>query len=138
MDACCDSDNPCVFARALLARQAVCECAERQALAEREQVVCSRPVARTNCSTLAALMHERARLPLRLPRPGAPLVHALALRLHCGGLGGLRQALDPSCRDVHQLVGLAHARYGSLTDLPWDRIVAEVLAWQPRPRRAPP
>jgi hypothetical protein len=134
---CCESATACVFAKALLAHAAVCERAVRRSLAERELVACGSPVARTNCGTLAALMHERARLPLRLPRPDAPLAHAQALRLHCGGLQGLRLTLDADCHDVHRLVGLAHERHGSLTDLPWERIVAEVRAWQPRPRRAP-
>lgn len=137
MSTCCDSDTACVFARALLARSAVCELATRRSLAERELVECGSPVARTNCGTLAALMHERARLALKLPRPELPLIHAQALRLHCGGLDGLRQALDPACHDVHRLVGQAHVRHGSLTDLPWDVIVAHVVAWQPRGRRAP-
>jgi hypothetical protein len=137
VDASGELTASCVFARALQVRAAMCELAVRHARAERELVACGSPVAHTNCATLAALMHERARLPLRLPRPDAPLAHAQALRLHCGGLQGLRLTLDADCHDVHRLVGLAHERHGSLTDLPWERIVAEVRAWQPRPRRAP-
>ena len=138
MSACCDSDTACVFARALLARGAVCELSRRRSLAERELVECSSPVARTNCSTLAALMHERARLALRLPRPELPITHAQALRLHCGALSGLCSALGEAQADVHRLVTLAHERHGSLTDLPWQDIVASVVRWQPRPRRYTP
>ena len=38
----------------------------------------------------------------------------------------------------YRLVTLAHERHGSLTDLPWQDIVASVVRWQPRPRRYTP
>ena len=136
--ACCDSASGCVFAKALLARAAVCELAHRRPVAEREVIECPSPVARTNCSTLAALMHERARFALRLPVPGQPVIHAQSLRLQCGGLLGLQQALAAPVADVHRMVGDAHERLGSLTELPWDRIVQHAVSWRPhRPRRAP-
>ena len=92
-----------------------------------------------NCGTLAALLHERARFALRLPSPGHPIVHAQALRLQCGGLIGLQQALAITQPDVHRMVGAAHERYGSLTELPWGVIVQALQQWQPRrPRRQPP
>jgi hypothetical protein len=134
-NACCESGAACVFAKALLARAAVCELASRRSVGERDLIECGSVVARTNCGTLAALMHERARFALRLPGAGRPMVHAQALRLHCGGLLGLKQALDAAQPDVHAMVGLAHERFGSLTELPWDAIVRDLAAWQPRARR---
>jgi hypothetical protein len=96
---------------------------------------------------------------LRLPHLGQPLMHMQALRLQCGGLSALRQVLRPDdgpraaaapasdragesesgaspCldRDVHRMVGVAHERHGSLTELPWAPLVAALAAWQP-PRR---
>jgi len=131
---CCEGDPACVFAKALLARTADCELATRRSLGERELLECPSPVARTNCGTLAALMHERARFALRLPPPGRPLIHMLALRLQCGGLAALQQVLGSDGRDVHRMVALAHDRHGSLTDLPWAALVTALAAWQP-PRR---
>ncbi len=145
----------CVFARALLAQAASCALARRRSIGEREAVACPSPVAHANCDTLAALMHERARFALRLPAPGMPLMHAQAMRLQCGGLAGLRRALDPAASapeataaasashpaalpDVHTLVGLAQQRHGSLTALPWEAIVAAMRAWAPRRRRGRP
>jgi len=133
-DLCCDSDRACVFAKALLSHTAVCELAQRRAVAERVLVECPSPVARTNCRTLAALLHERARFALRLPPPGRPLIHMQALRLQCGGLTALQQVLAAPDRDVHRLVGAAHERHGSLADLPWAPLVMALAAWQP-PRR---
>lgn len=105
-------------------------------MGERELIECKSPIALTNCRTLSALMHERARFALRLPPAGHPIVHAQVLRLQCGGLHGLQQALGEAQADVHGMVGQAHARYGSLTELPWDAIVQTIRQWQAhRPRR---
>ena len=95
---------------------------------------CASPVARTNCGTLAALMHERARFALRLP-PAGP-----AADPHAGAAAAVRrpaalqQVLGCAERDVHRMVGAAHERHGSLTDLPWAPLVLALAAWQP-PRR---
>lgn len=99
---------------------------------------CAAPVARLNCSTLAALLHERARFALKLPAPGHPMVHAQALRLHCGGLEALREAMQAGHADVHALVLAVHERHGSLTALPWEAIVRRLLQWAPRRRGGPP
>jgi hypothetical protein len=135
--ACCESRAACVFAKALLARTAVCELASRRSVGERELLECSSVVARTNCATLAALMHERARFALHLPSAAQPMIHAQALRLHCGGLIGLQHALGAAKPDVHVMVGAAHERFGSLTALPWDAIVRDLADWAPRSRRKP-
>lgn len=134
--ACSERGSTCVFAKALLARVTTCERAARRSVGEREIVECSSVVARINCATLAALMHERARFALHLPGPGQPMIHAQALRLHCGGLVGLQRALGDAPPDVHAMVGAAHERYGSLMQLPWEAIVRDIAAWQPRRRRA--
>ncbi len=140
MDAGCGCGDPmaCAFSKALLAQHARCHLAARRALGERELVVCTSGPALVNCGTLVALLRERATFALRLPRHGAPIEHAKALRLQGGGLAGLRQALDGAGPDVHALVQQAQARWGSLTEAPWPRIVQTVVEWTPRPRRAAP
>ena len=131
---CCESGQACVFAKALLARSAACSQSRRVCLVERELLECGSPVARLNCETLAALLHERARFALRLPAAGRPLMHVHALRLQCGGLAALREWLGDDGRDVHAMVLDAQARCGSLTDLPWAQLVPALAAWQPRRR----
>ncbi len=125
-----------MFTKALLAHAARCELAIRHSAGEIDALTCSSPVARTNCATLSALLRERAMFTLRLPRPPAPLVHAKALQLQCGGLRGLQQVLDAPSADVHGMIGLAHERHGSLLELPWQQLVDAIAAWQPR-RRCP-
>lgn len=136
--ACCRAPSACAFDRALLSHSAACSLSCRQTSAEREWLACASPVALTNCTTLLALMRERATFALKLPR--GPLRHAQALRLQCGGVQALRGALEvQEAReaDVHALVLQAQQRFGSLTDLPWPRIVSDLAAWQPRRRNRP-
>jgi hypothetical protein len=135
---CCHGASACVFGKALLAHAARCELAVRRAVGEADVLSCSSPVAHTNCTTLAALMRERAAFALRLPRPPAPLVHARALQLQCGGLRALQQVLEAEVPDVHRMVGMAHERHGSLTALPWQALVDAMKAWQPRRRQRAP
>lgn len=136
---CCagDGERACVFAKALLARAATCELAQRRPLGEREVLECASPVAHINCGTLAALLHERARFALRLPPASRPLMHIQSLRLQCGGLTALRQELACATPDVHRMVGSALEQHGSLTELPWTALVAALAAWQPRRRGRP-
>lgn len=136
--ACCGGPNACFFTKAIVAREAGCELARRGSVGERDLVTCASPVAHTNCGTLAALLRERSTFALKLPRAGAPMVHAKALQLQCGGVLALQRALHAEAPDVHRLVGLAHERWGSLLDAPWGEIVPAVAAWQPRRRRRTP
>lgn len=128
---------PCVFRVALLSRQAVCELALRHSVAEREVLACGHAPAHLNCETLERLFVERATFPLKL-HPGAPLTHGTVMRLHGGGLRGLQQVLGAPQPDVHRMVTQARLAHGSLVQLPWERIVAQILAWQPRRRAEKP
>ncbi len=129
----------CAFARALLARQASCPLAVMALEGEAERPRCTAPVAHTNCRTLRDLLRERATFALRLPPPDAPLAHAAELRLQCGGLRGLADALgDPPGPpgDAHGLVARAQRAYGGLLGIPFDAVVAAIVRWQGRPRAA--
>lgn len=136
---CVRPDDACIFEKALMARAAGCARVRRQPIGEREVMLCSHPPARFNCETLLALMRERSTFVLRLPPPGRPLLHAQALRLQCGGLSALATlaAGGPAGReDVAALANGLHQAGGDFTQLPWERLVSEMAAWQPR-RRAP-
>jgi hypothetical protein len=133
---CCDTAQACVFSKALVARAATCELAQRTCSGEGEQAVlsCTSPTARSTCGTLAALLHERARSALRLPPPGRPLIHVHALRLQCSGLAALQQVLVAADGDIHKLVVGAQERHGDLAGLPWSSLVTALADGQPRSR----
>lgn len=128
---------PCVFEKALFAQCAACELARRHSIAERESVACASPVARAACGTLYGLLREKSAVALRVRETARILPHAMVMKIQCGGLEGLKQALDPEAHapDVHRLVRAAGERYGSLDALPFSEIVKGVAAWQGRRRR---
>lgn len=129
---------PCVFERALLAQSAACEISRRCSVGEGESVACSSPVARSACGTLYGLLREKSAFALGLRETARVLPHAMVMKLQCGGLAGLKDALAPDAHapDVHRLVRLAVERYGSLEALPFSEIVKGVAAFRLRRRRS--
>jgi hypothetical protein len=130
---------PCVFEKALLSRCAVCQLAASHALAERETIACTAPLARADCGQLAGLLREKSAFALKLTTTQRILPHAMVMKIECGGLQGLRAVLDADAPapDVRELVVLARARYGELTALPFSAIVKGVAAFQLRKRHQP-
>lgn len=128
---------PCVFEKALLAQCAVCELARRHSIAERELVACASPVARSACGTLYGLLREKSAFALHVREPLRVLPHAMVMKIQCGGLEGLKRAIDAEAHapDVHRLVRAATERHGSLDELPFSAIIQGVAAWQGRKRR---
>ena len=129
----------CAFGGAILARQGACPLATMALLGEAERPRCSSPVANTNCRTFRALVRERATFALRLPPPATLLTHAAEIRIECGGLRGLAEALgDPPGppADVHALVNRARDAYDGLLGIPFATVVAAVTGWEGRPRSA--
>ena len=131
----------CPFEKALLSRCADCENAEKHNIAEREAVSCRSAIARENCHTLRALLHQNAMFVLKLAHLDEPLPHAKDLKVQCGGLLGLQRIFpqvvtEQICvSNIHQLVLAAHARFGSLQDLPYNEIVQSIAAYEARRRR---
>ena len=130
---------PCVFEKALLSRCVVCELSVRHLLAERETVACTDAPARAACGELSGLLREKSSFALKLTEAARILPHAMIMKIQCGGLGGLRDVLDPAAPapDVHQLVRRAQAEYGALDALPFSQIIQGVSHWQGRRRPAP-
>jgi hypothetical protein len=127
---------PCVFEKAVLSGCAICELSASHALAERQIIACTSPVARVDCGQLAALLREKSAFALRLTSTQRILPHAMMMKIQCGGLQGMRQALDPgaSIPDVRRLVLKGRERFGELTALPFSEIVKGVAAFQLRKR----
>jgi hypothetical protein len=127
---------PCVFENALLSGCAVCELSAGHALAERQIIACTSPVARVDCGQLAALLREKSAFALRLTSTQRILPHAMIMKIQCGGLQGLQLALDSktAIADVRRLVLKSRERFGELAALPFSEIVKGVAAFQLRKR----
>lgn len=127
----------CAFARAIVARQGDCRLVTMVLRGEAERPHCISPVANTNCRTLRALVRERSTFALRLPPAATPLTHATEMRLQCGGLRGLAQALGDTPgppADIHDLVTRARDAFDGLLGIPYVAVVASVASWEGRPR----
>ena len=128
---------PCVFERALQAQCAACELARRHTAGELESIACASPLARTACGTLYGLLRAKSAFALGIREARRILPHAMVMKIQCGGLLGLKQAIDPAAHapDVHRLVRAASDGYGSLEALPFSEIIKGVSAYQGRKRR---
>jgi hypothetical protein len=124
---------------ALLAGCGSCALAQRRHIAEREAVACRDVVAHKYCTALLGLLRRNAAFTLHLPHAEERLVHALEMRVQCGGLAGLQRALSGMERgaDVGSLVQAAIRAYDGLAGLPYSEIVRSVAAWRGRSRRRP-
>jgi hypothetical protein len=146
--------QPCAFEKAILARCGACSLAERQHIAEREAVACASAPAREQCAALHVLLRQSSVFALKLTHADAPLPHAKEMKLQCGGLRGVQQALGPAVAvndrgealasaaqglplvaDVHSLVQACAEKFGGLANLPYSAIVQSVVAYQIRRRR---
>jgi hypothetical protein len=134
----------CPFEKAILSAQCACELATRFSVAEQMGVNCRSGIARNNCTTLLALMRNRARFALKVTDTSESLPFGKEMKVMIGGLIGLQAllALEPGAGrvdNIHALVREAQEKYGSLEALPYQEIVKSVTAYQAKRRgHAPP
>ncbi len=132
------SETPCVFAKAILRRCAACSRSQKLLIAEREAIACKSPGAHQRCSEILSQLHDKAMFTLHLHHPEQVLPHGKELKVQCGGLHGLLQALREtetsaeSVNDIHALLEEATAKYGSLDSLPLGEVVKAIAAFKPR------
>lgn len=129
--------RPCIFGKALLAQCCSCAWAEQHLLAEREHIACRDTSAHAACLTFHELLLHNAAFTLKHIHDEDPLTHAQEMKLQCGGLRGLQQALDDGSQqtiEVSALLAAAQAHYGGLAALPYSRIMQGVAAYQLRKR----
>jgi hypothetical protein len=130
--------SPCAFAKALLTGCAGCSRSQRLNIAEREAMACTSDEAWRHCRELLPLLRTKALFALRLTHAEGALPHGKELKVQCGGLRGLRAALESSAEgpvtDVYSLVTAAAADFGSLESLPYGEIVKVVVGYELRKR----
>lgn len=131
---------PCVFEKAILRACCHCGLARRLNLAEREAVACGEADAQHICRTVLDALHEKSVFTVQAPGETGPLPHGKEIRIQCGGLMGLRQAMGASAEgsDAADVVGLlrsAMARYGDREALPYQEIVRAISAFRNRTPR---
>ncbi len=132
------NEAPCVFAKAILRRCARCSRSQKLFIAEREAVACKSPGARQRCAEVLEVLHNKAIFALRLPHPEVMLPHGKELKVQCGGMLGLQQALldeeQPAevVEDIHDLLEEAVDDYGNVESLPYGEVVRGITSFKPR------
>lgn len=132
------NDAPCVFAKAILRRCCGCSRSQKLFIAEREAVACKSPGARQRCLEVQEQLHLKAMFALRLPHPETVLPHGKELKVQCGGMLGLQQALldeqEPSAlvADINGLLENAIRDFGSVEALPYGQVVRGITNFKPR------
>lgn len=131
-----------------------CRNARTTLLVEREAIDCESAPAAVRCAEFRATLRTNARFALRVPAE-APWPFGKEIRAQCGGVLGLREALEaasdggageaedggaghPGARapapDVDLLLDRALERYGAIAALPYSEIMRAVVRYEPRPR----
>lgn len=135
------NDAPCVFAKAILRRCCRCSRSQKLFIAEREAVACKSPGARQRCAEVLAVLHDKATFALKLPHPETVLPHGKELKVQCGGMLGLQQALLPEqpdaeiVEDINGLLENAIEDYGSVEVLPYGEVVKGITSFLPRTKK---
>jgi len=135
------NDAPCVFAKAILRRCCRCSRSQKLFIAEREAVACKSPGARQRCAEVLEVLHSKAIFALRLPHAESILPHGKELKVQCGGMLGLQQALLPEqanaevVEDINSLLEDAIEDFGTVEALPYGEVVKGITGFQPRAKR---
>jgi len=133
------NNAPCVFAKAILRRCCRCSRSQKLFIAEREAVTCKSPGGRQRCEDVLAVLRSKAAFALKMAQIDAPLPHGKELKVQCGGMLGLQEALlhgeTEVVEDIHTLLEESIARHGSAEALPYTEVVRTISSFQPRPKK---
>lgn len=135
------NDAPCIFAKAILRRCCRCSRSQKLFIAEREAIACKSPGARQRCAEVLGRLRDKATFALRLPHPETVLPHGKELKVQCGGMLGLQQALLPDqppsdvVEDINNLLENALEDYGTVEALPYSEVVKGITSFQPRAKK---
>lgn len=131
----------CVFEKAILTRRFQCEKLKRINIAEREAAGCCDPVAQHECDRLLKLLRKNSAFALGLTQVSGPLPHAREIKVQCGGILGLQQALTSTPMvstlqvNIFQCVQQAKMEFNDLQGLPYQKITQAIAHFEGRRKR---
>jgi len=136
----------CPFKKAILHARLGCENAVRQVAAVQSSIACGNKEAQLRCRELFDDMLAASRFTLRVDGRSDSIPNGKLIRLQAGGLFGVRRLLNETSTEgegaddlanIHGLLDRVQARFGSLRDLPFDRVVRGITAYRVRRRHQP-
>ena len=132
------NQHDCPFGKAIIICHHGCRNSQRINIGERLAIGCVSPAAQESCQNLLALLRNNAAFALGVTDV-TRLAHAKELKVQCGGLRGLRLALELAAvveiDDISDLVNQAGERYGELAALPFSEIVREIAHFEARRKK---
>lgn len=132
------NERPCIFGRAILRGCAHCSRARRLQIAEREAIACSSPAAQERCALFRGSLQEKSLFALHITHTDGQLPHGKEMKVECGGLLGLQDALQNAdaaelhVNDIYELLDRALLRFHDLAALPYSEIVKTVTHYSYR------
>ncbi len=133
------NQNDCPFEKAMVICRHACQNSRRIGIGERLAIGCATTEARKTCRELLALLHDNAAFALHLTDTTV-LPHAKELKVQCGGLRGLHNALVPENQEaaeitnIFTLVAEAQEHFNGLENLPFSEIVRSIVHFEGRRR----
>ena len=130
----------CVYEKSVLSRKCNCSQAQKLCIAEREGVHCTSDEAQGQCLEFLEQLRRYARFALKSNDERAVLPHGKAMRLQMGGLRGLYSALHEdetipdTIDDVFELINQAREAFDGLENLPYQKLIQQVAAYEGRQR----
>ena len=124
---------PCPFEKAILSRACACRYALRTSVATRLKVQCSSNEGQRDCADMLNHIRKNVNFSLGLAHVPNALPQAQAVKLQCGVLTGLQNALDKVAENnrvnnIYDTVQRALKRYGSLQGLPVQDIIRSIAS----------
>lgn len=132
------NQRDCPFEMAVVICRHGCRNSRHIGIGERQVIGCVSPAAQEACQNLLVLLSNNARFALGVTDI-AVLPHAKELKVQCGGLRGLRLALELEAvveiDDISDLVAQAQERFDGLDKLPFSEIVRSIAHFEARRKR---
>jgi len=129
----------CRFAKGIVSGHCHCDQAQSFNLAERGSIHCRSDIGHERCTELLKLLRHHSRFTLKENRENSILPHSKILKIEIGGLRGIsavvyKEEPPPQVIDnISQLIELAVAQFGDLSNLPFQEIIKQIAAFKGRP-----
>ena len=129
---------PCAFEKGILSLKCRCAYQHMFRLADRHGVGCRDALMQQYCSSFLNHLRKQTRFVFKINIDG-PLPHNKELKVQNGGMLGVQKLLLSNAPDeVDNIAGLMTQSielYGSIENIPYNRIMPSVTAYQTRPKR---
>lgn len=130
---------PCAFEKGILSLKSQCAFQHMFRLADRHGVGCRDALMQQNCTAFLNHLRKQTRFVFKVNIDG-PLPHNKEVKVQNGGMLGVQQLLldhasSEVVEDISGLLNRSIELYGSVENIPYNRIMPSVTNYQTRPKR---